>query len=205
MDMITDDLKLKDYGSLKQHMEEIFDSLKDEKTHSLIYVKYCFTELMKELTASLPPSARPDLVSLAEQIYTSSNITQLIDMARALMEQLTSVSEASDKDNLKIEKIKQYIYQNYASPLTLDDIAAAFYISPNYLCSVFKKETGCNLIKFINDYRLQRARQLLLTTEMKVHMIAETVGFKNTSYFCQRFRDYYGESPESCRQKETRI
>ena len=62
------------------------------------------------------------------------------------MEQLTSVSEASDKDNLKIEKIKQYIYQNYASPLTLDDIAAAFYISPNYLCSVFKKETGCNLI-----------------------------------------------------------
>lgn len=32
MDMITDDLKLKDYGSLKQHMEEIFDSLKDEKT-----------------------------------------------------------------------------------------------------------------------------------------------------------------------------
>ena len=65
MDMITDDLKLKDYGSLKQHMEEIFDSLKDEKTHSLIYVKYCFTELMKELTASLPPTARPDLVSLA--------------------------------------------------------------------------------------------------------------------------------------------
>lgn len=89
------------------------------------------------------------------------------------------------------------------SPWTISP--AAFYISPNYLCSVFKKETGCNLIKFINDYRLQRARQLLLTTEMKVHMIAETVGFKNTSYFCQRFRDYYGESPESCRQKETRI
>ena len=44
-----------------------------------------FTELMKELIRpSLPPSARPDLVSLAEQIYTASNITQLIDMARLL-------------------------------------------------------------------------------------------------------------------------
>lgn len=106
---------------------------------------------------------------------------------------------------MKIEQIKQYIYRNYAMPLTLDEIAAAFYLSPNYLCSIFKKETGCNLIKFINDYRLQRARVLLTTTGMKVHMIAETVGFKNTSYFCQRFRDYYGESPESCRQKETRL
>ena len=205
MDILTNDLQLKDYSSLNQHLQEIFDSLKDEKTHSLIYVKYCFTELMKEITGSLPPSDRPDLVGLAERIYASSNITELISMTEALAEQLTARTEPPEQDHLKIEQIKQYLYRNYAMPLTLDEIAAAFYLSPNYLCSIFKKETGCNLIKFINDYRLHRARVLLTTTGMKVHMIAETVGFKNTSYFCQRFRDYYGESPESCRQKETRL
>lgn len=140
MDILTNDLQLKDYSSLNQHLQEIFDSLKDEKTHSLIYVKYCFTELMKEITGSLPPSDRPDLVGLAERIYASSNITELISMTEALAEQLTARTEPPEKDNLKIEQIKQYIYRNYAMPLTLDEIAAAFYLSPNYLCSILKRK-----------------------------------------------------------------
>lgn len=97
MDILTNDLQLKDYSSLNQHLQEIFDSLKDEKTHSLIYVKYCFTELMKEITGSLPPSDRPDLVGLAERIYASSNITELISMTEALAEQLTARTEPPER------------------------------------------------------------------------------------------------------------
>lgn len=108
----------------------------------------------------------------------------------------------SENDSLKSEKIKQYIYKNYASSLTLDEIADHFYISPNYLCSIFKKETGGNLIKFINDYRLKRAYELLTTTQMKVHSIAEAVGFRNTSYFCQLFRNSYGDTPENFRRRQ---
>lgn len=203
VDILTDDLKLADYNSFLTHLDEIFDSLLNGSTNSLIYVKYCFTELAKVLLqASTPP--RSDINILAEKIYNSTNISQLIEMMRTLAENLVK-PEQDSQNRPKTDKIKQYIYQNHAQPLTLNDIAAHFYISPNYLCSIFKKETGCNLTKFINNYRLKRASELLLTTEMKINTIAEAVGFHNTSYFCQRFRDSYGVTPEIYRQKEGKL
>lgn len=203
IDIVSDDLRLKDYESLMLHLEDLFESLKHEKTRSLIFVKYCFTELMKEIIHYLPDDQQPDLNKVAEKIYGSTNIVELMDMTYDLAGRLRSQAQRSQGTCLKSDKIRQYIYQNYAQPLSLNDISSHFYISPNYLCSVFKKETGCNLMKFINEYRLEQAARLLLETEMKVNKIAESVGFPNPSYFSQRFRDYYGESPENYRQKET--
>lgn len=203
IDIVSDDLRLKDYDSLMHHLEDLFESLKHEKTHSLIFVKYCFTELMKEIIHYLPDDQKPDLNKVAEKIYSSANIVELMDMTCSQAKKLLSQTQKNQGSCLKSDKIRQYIYQNYTQPLSLNDISSHFYISPNYLCSVFKKETGCNLMKFINEYRLEQAAKLLLETEMKVNKIAETVGFSNPSYFSQRFRDYYGESPENYRQKET--
>lgn len=202
VDIVAADLRLKDYDSLMLHLADLFESLKNEKTHSLIFVKYCFTELMKELIRYFPDAQKPDLNKVAEQIYSSSHITELTDMALQLANRLLNLSQKEQAGRLKSDKIKQYVCQNYAKPLSLNDIAGHFYISPNYLCSIFKKETGCNLMKFINEYRLDQAAKLLAETEMKVGRIAETVGFPNPSYFSQRFRDYFGMSPEHYRQKE---
>lgn len=203
MDIVSDDLRLKDYDSLMLHLADLFDSLKHEKTHSLIFVKYCFTELMKEIIRYLPADQQPDLNKIAEKIYGSANILELMTMTYELAERLRSLPSKGQGGCLKSDKIKQYIIQNYDRPLSLNDIAAHFYISPNYLCSVFKKEVGCNLMKFINDYRLNQAAKLLRETEMKVNKVAEAVGFPNPSYFSQRFRDYFGESPDNYRQKES--
>lgn len=201
IDLLSDDIRLQDYHSLELHLQEIFDYLKNHNIHSLIYVKYCFVEIMKKILNALPSASRPGINTLVEQVYSSVNIQELISMTLKLSRQLSEEAQ-EDKNTVKIERIKQYIYQNYSTPLSLEEISSFFYISPNYLCSVFKKETGCNLIKFINDYRLKCARNLLISTEMKIHMIAEAVGFKNTSYFCQCFRNCYGKSPENFRLEE---
>ena len=201
MEILADDLSLKDYDALSAHLEELFDSLRDDSTNSLIYVKYCFTELVRLLTKSVPKLQWEPNV-LAERIYGSSNINELTDMVRDIVSSLQLPPPENETGSLKTEKIKQYICKNYASPLTLDEIAAHFYMSPNYLCSIFKKETGSNLTKFINDYRLKRACELLVSTQMKVHSVAEAVGFRNTSYFCQLFRNSYGDTPEGFRRRQ---
>lgn len=199
VDILADDLKLQDYDTLDSHLEEIFDSLKNNSSNSLIYVKYCFTEMVKVLIRATG-STSWNMDGLAEKIYGSSNILELIDMVRSLSASIRKNTAQEKTKGSKTEKIRQYIYQNYARPLTLDEISSHFYLSPNYLCSVFKKENGCNLNKFINDYRLKRAAELLTNTQMKIHGVAEAVGFHNTSYFIQRFRDFYGETPDSYRQ-----
>jgi len=202
VEVLADDLKLQDYDTFDSHLEEIFDSLKSNGIQSLIYVKYCFTEIIKVLYQTTEaPSCSMD--SFAEKIYRSSNILELIDMVRSFSASIRQGTEQEKAKDSKTEKIRQYIYQNYARSLTLDEIASHFYLSPNYLCTVFKKENGCNLNKFINDYRLRRAAELLSATQMKVHGVADAVGFHNTSYFIQRFRDFYGETPDSYRQNHS--
>ena len=54
--------------------------------------------------------------------------------------------------------------------------------------------------QYLTEFRMEKAKELLCTTNMKVAMVSEKVGFANSSYFCRSFREYYGSSPESYRK-----
>lgn len=192
-------LPLADLISFSNHLEEIFDMQKRKQTNSAIYMKHCFLELVKVMLKA--GCAKTDTDALTDRIYHSDGLPELLQIIRKLAASAVNAPSEAAADSLKVDKIRQFICLHYDEPLSLNDIAAHFYISPNYLCAVFKKETGGNVMRFLNDYRLARARELLLSTQMKIHLVAEAVGFRNTSYFCQKFRDAYRETPESFRQK----
>ena len=59
-----------------------------------------------------------------------------------------------------------------------------------------------NLSRYIRQCRMERAKELLKETNMKIVQICEKVGFSNVSYFCQSFREYCGVSPERYRKGE---
>ena len=80
---------------------------------------------------------------------------------------------------------------------------ALVYLSPGYLSAVFKEETGVTLNRFIREVRMNKAKELLENTNMKIAQIAKEVGFSNSSYFCRSFREFFGDSPESCRRGMT--
>jgi len=63
------------------------------------------------------------------------------------------------------------------------------FLSPGYLSAVFKEETGVTLNRFIREVRMEKAKELLETTNMKISGIAKEVGFSNNSYFCRSFRE----------------
>jgi len=105
----------------------------------------------------------------------------------------------------KLKIVKQYIYDNYGSDLSIEVLAGQVYIHPNYLSRIFKRDTGCNLNKFIKAYRMEKAKEMLETTQKKVSAIGSAVGYQNSSYFCQTFSDYFGISPEKYRQKDSML
>lgn len=74
-------------------------------------------------------------------------------------------------------------------------------MAPAYLSTLFKKETGQNLSKFIKAVRMERAKELLEDTHRKIVDISTAVGYANVSYFCQSFREYFGISPQKFRSK----
>lgn len=198
LDLISSDLKTQNYLSLETHLNEFFSACQNASRTSLIYIKYCFTRLAGELL-SYSSSDPEQLQNLTDKIYHSDNIHLLIQIITELTVSLKQNPTHHSAENQRAEKIKEYIHQNYASMLTLEELAQTFYLSPNYLCALFKKETGRNLTQYINQCRLKHAAELLKTSPMKISRVAETVGFRNVSYFCQKFRDCYGITPEQYR------
>lgn len=89
-----------------------------------------------------------------------------------------------------------YIEANYQNTeLTLQQVADALNISANYLSSTFSKRRGIPFKKFVQQYRLQQAAQLLMTTKQTIAAIAEQVGFVDHNYFSKVFRAYYQTTP----------
>lgn len=124
-------------------------------------------------------------------------VLELLFQADCFIENTVSSKE---KDSLnKLKKVIEYIHNNYANPISLQALAEICFMSPNYFCHYFKQEIGKPPIAFINEYRIQKACELLTETEIPVSQIALSVGFDNFSYFIRKFREYKGVTPKQYR------
>lgn len=101
------------------------------------------------------------------------------------------------KSQSMIGKIKFYIEKNYSYPITRTEVAAQFYLTPEYLAKLFKKEEGISIKNYINNVRLNKAKLLLVQTNLRVSDISLEVGFENFSYFTTLFKKYTGLSPQN--------
>lgn len=124
-------------------------------------------------------------INESERIITA----KLIDICHILSEN----HNQSSKDI--VNRVKRYVLTNYTKNLSLERIAIAFSISPNYFSFLFKKENGYNFIDFVNRVRIQKAKELLLNTNHKTNEIAKLLGFNNTKYFYRVFKNLEGCTP----------
>lgn len=96
--------------------------------------------------------------------------------------------------NALIQKVTAYINQNIQNPLSLETIAAEFYISPNYLCRLFKDTTGRTLKQYITRQRIERAK-LLLANGLSAGNVCASCGYNDYSSFFRNFLRETGTSP----------
>lgn len=101
-----------------------------------------------------------------------------------------------------VKEAKRYVQENIAEPLTVERIAAKFFVSPDHLTRLFKKQQGQTLIDYIINQRMILAKTLIEKNELTITMISAKVGYNNYSYFTKIFKRVYGESP---REYQARI
>lgn len=95
-----------------------------------------------------------------------------------------------------IEKITRYLSENYAQPLTLEEIAKQFYVNKYYLSHTFRKVTGTSPYKYLQLKRLLIAREMLLSGKPSGE-VARMCGFSDYTGFYRAFRAQYGVSPRA--------
>jgi two-component system response regulator YesN len=140
---------------------------------------------------------------LTDSVCTSGfgmmKIRRIIEKNIQLLEQETQ----TDSGNIhrEVEEVKHYINTHYGEEISIEMLAERVFLAPSYLSTIFKKETGQNLSKFIKICRMEKAREMLEGTKDKIVSISEKVGYPNVSYFCQSFREYYGMTPQKYRDQ----
>ncbi len=194
------DIKLKDIVRLRRNFEIMCNKYMSKTTLSQVYIKFIFSNLLKEIYDALPSKSDKELNEEIELLYKSTDLKNIMIILEFNIGKLEKEFQVNPTTQHKeIEDIKKYIYNNYGSEIGVEQLAERVYLAPSYLSSLFKKETGQNLSKFIKAYRMEKAKEMLSETNMKIVNISDKVGYSNVSYFCQSFREYYGVSPQKYR------
>lgn len=89
----------------------------------------------------------------------------------------------------------EYVSGHIDERITVEDAAKVIHIHPNYLSTLFKRDTGYNFIDYVNEMKIRKAMALLLCTDEKISDIALRIGFYNFSYFNKIFKKITGETP----------
>lgn len=129
----------------------------------------------------------------------------LENMQHYIEEMLTLAIEFRDRENKSqskkaLKKSLEYIEENYMrESLSLNEIAAAQKVSPNYFSAMFSQEMQMTFVEYVTQKRMEKAKSLLRETEMRSNEIALAVGYKNPHYFSFVFKKTQGCTPREYR------
>ena len=111
-----------------------------------------------------------------------------------------SAMRTRGSDSVSGKAIK-YIREHFSEEISLEEVSQAVNISPFYFSRLFKHETGKNFIEFLNDTRMQKAKEYLVDPMYSIKEICHKCGYSDPNYFSRIFRKYEGISPSEWRSK----
>lgn len=140
-----------------------------------------------------------DYFEILTKVEKVENLRQYLTSVAFKMNEAMAEERSNTTQNV-IREAKQYIQNNYRDPdLSVEKICRHLHLSQAYFSTMFKKETGQAYIAYLTDVRLNRAVELLMTTDDKTYIIAEKVGYPEQNYFSYVFKKKFGMSPTKYR------
>lgn len=170
-------------------------------THMLVSVVY--GEILKMLMDIHCPieSIMENPTDAYKKILACSTLDDMLAQLFGFIAKICDHLENNTSANQNAaERAKVYIEEHYVdSGLTLNEVAGAIGISPNYFSALFKEATGSSFITFLTTVRLSHAKELLKTGTYKTYEVAAYCGYENSTYFSTIFKKYTGVSPSEYR------
>ncbi len=141
--------------------------------------------------------------TLSDESRLRTNMSELDQWLAESVRAAVSVAEASGLNRYSpvVRRTIRHAWQMCGTGITLQSIAKALDVSPNYLGHLFKKEVGRNFVSWLNSFRVQKAKQLLHDPRLKMYEVAARVGLQDSTYFHQLFRRETGINPTEYRRQ----
>jgi AraC family transcriptional activator of pobA len=104
-----------------------------------------------------------------------------------------------------INKVIVYLQEHYNSSIRLETVGKIVNFHPRYLCTLFRQITGRTISEFICQFRIEKAKRLLLYTSLSITDIAQEIGYCNSQYFSKVFSRVEGTDPRTFRKTRRMI
>ncbi|MCM1064329.1 MAG: response regulator [Eubacterium sp.] len=130
-------------------------------------------------------------------IYKQTTVEQIVSWLNSFKRQMCQLFESHHKDykNHIVTNVKKYINAHLKERLSLNEVAAVFGISPNYLSQLFGRYNDVGFSEYINTCKIAESKRLLAEGNLKVYEVAEMLGFESAFYFSKVFKKVEGVSP----------
>ena len=149
-------------------------------------------------------------LSVAEELYHKVSLYEkkrfesIINLAVILAGHAVTARMIRPSADETLERVKLYIKDNLSGELSVKNISAGANVSKSVLYRIFEKNLGCTVSEYVNSKRIDKARQLLVTTGLSVAEISEQVGFASTVHFRNTFKKLCGSAPLAYRKENTK-
>jgi len=191
---------------LFSYLDEIFSVLSSSHAVSVDYIRNFIMKLAIEIIRYFQITENTTDVSTAVDFDYAALLT--IRRVKAFKEWLYQLCEKlfaettslQGKNRGAVHFVVSHIEENYWKGISLKQIAALYHVNTSYLGQIFKKEMGESFTSYINGYRIQKAKELLACSGLKVYEIAEKVGFTDYYYFLKIFKKIAGANPSEMRR-----
>ncbi|MCM3270848.1 response regulator [Paenibacillus elgii] len=188
---------------LESYLETMFNQLYHIKNTAILQE---VTRQLKKLAVQLRNEKQLDPMEIDEAapIEEFSSFSELKIHFVALF---TKIADAIPQDedpqhySYHVRKVIHYFKENYHKNLSLAEVADYLQINKSYLSVHFKQETGVNFSVYLTKLRIEKAKELLRTTDKKIYEIAEEVGFDSPYYFSTVFKSFTQLSCKEYRDK----
>lgn len=182
---------------------EIFENIEDIKKESSIEdMKRQIENLNTFLYTYFLITYNKDLSyihdNFTERLEDISNEEAIKNLAKDLIESYSNslLDALSFSKNDLIDKALKIINKEYMKGLTLEDLAKKLHLSKNYLCSLFKEETGFTFCQYLNTLKTNKAKKLLTEDKKTLEYISYECGFSSQAHFTMTFKKYTGKTPK---------
>lgn len=197
-------------SEVRHFIDEYFESVGESGIRSFLLRQYVTMDMFFTTVAMLRQIGY-DSEDLMERCGDFQAMTSVFSSVEQTKSYLQGVFEAAldlrdtvsqKKYSSLLKNARTYIEQNYDNEeISLNTVAASVNLSPNHFSTIFNQETGQTFIEFLTHVRMEKAKELLRGTSMRMSEIAYTVGYKDAHYFSYLFKKTQECTPREFRSQ----
>lgn len=204
-DMLAASLNSGDRLLISRNFERIFSQIsstlsEEQISNELFYLLLLPDRILSDLRVKGELSYG-NTRTLCERFYCCADFEERCELIRAVYAEVAGLigSRRDSQTDLVIARIRQIMKESFTQPLTIAELAEKVYLTPTYICLLFKQETGITINDYLIKLRIEYAKELLEKPEMKLYDICGAVGYTSPSYFSRLFKKQTGFSPSEYR------